>query len=314
MTDEDALVAAIAAEPADDTPRLAYADWLEERGHPGGAYLRAELELAKLGPRARKKADALRIRLLELRRGIDPAWLRRFDQPHLMRANPTPFPAQWLGTDIPGSRDTDATYEGSGYQSLPPLPVEQFRGDWQWLLPAGHTPRPTKHGDRLARLAEARGLTLPPGFVAFANDAAAQTLVRSSTDCYFDWAKGVADSPAGEGGSLVRFYADSQGCLYWYLYATPTGYSCVVASPNYYEGRAGGDDEDDEWEEEEEEPGAVWYCAPSFEAFIYRTWIENEIWYRLANPAFDFHDPRPLTPEMQAYIDHYRRPKPNRRG
>jgi hypothetical protein len=93
-------------------------------------------------------------------------------------------------------------------------------------------------GDRLARLAKARGLTLPPGFVEFANDRAAQRLIRSNTDCYFLWAKAIADSPAGEGGSLIRFYADSQGCLYWYLYATPTGYSCVVTSPNSYEGRA----------------------------------------------------------------------------
>ena len=34
MSDRDALYRAILANPADDTPRLAYADWLEENGRP----------------------------------------------------------------------------------------------------------------------------------------------------------------------------------------------------------------------------------------------------------------------------------------
>lgn len=297
MSNERALVAAIEAAPDDDTLRLAYADWLDENDRPGGAYLRTELELAKLGKRSKKKAAALRSQLLEHRRGVDPAWLARFEQPHLLRVNPTPFPAEWIGTEIPGAREADGTYGGSRYRSLPPLPVEQFAGNWKWLLPARHRPQAAKHGTRLARLAKAGGLTLPPGFVAFANDTAAQALIRSNTDCFFDWADELADGPAEDGGSLIRFYADSQGCVFWYLYATPTGYSCVVASPNFY-----GDDE-----AEEEAPGEVYFCAPSFEAFIYRTWIENEIWLRLVDPSFDFHDPRPMTPAMQAYLDHYRR-------
>ncbi|MBA4188707.1 MAG: hypothetical protein C0467_11970 [Planctomycetaceae bacterium] len=303
MSDEEALIAAIATDPADDTVRLAYADWLDEHDHPGGAYLRTEVELAKLGRRSKKKAAVLRAQLLDQRRAIDPAWLARFEQPHLLRVNPTPFPSEWIGTDLSGARNVDGTYGGSGYQSLPSLPVEQFRGDWRWLLPAGHKPSPVKHGTRLARLAKGHGLTLPPGFVEFANDTAAQELIRSNTDCFFDWAEGFADSPAGDGGSLIRFYADSQGCVYWYLYATPSGYSCVVASPKRY----GDDDDEDEDDEDEEgdESGDTYFCAPSFEAFVYRTWIENEIWFRLAEPTFDFHDPRPMTAEMQAYLDHY---------
>src|SRR5437763_126594 len=34
MDDEAALLAAIAAHPDEDTPRLAYADWLDEHGRP----------------------------------------------------------------------------------------------------------------------------------------------------------------------------------------------------------------------------------------------------------------------------------------
>ena len=47
MTDEDAFLAAIADRPADDTPRLVYADWLDDHGHPDrAAYLRAAVDMA----------------------------------------------------------------------------------------------------------------------------------------------------------------------------------------------------------------------------------------------------------------------------
>ncbi len=52
--DEDALLATIAANPADDLPRLVYADWLEEHGRGVRAeFIRLQIEIAKLevGPR-----------------------------------------------------------------------------------------------------------------------------------------------------------------------------------------------------------------------------------------------------------------------
>jgi uncharacterized protein (TIGR02996 family) len=45
-TDEDALLAAVAAAPTDDAPRLVYADWLQERDQDTKAeYLRLIVEL-----------------------------------------------------------------------------------------------------------------------------------------------------------------------------------------------------------------------------------------------------------------------------
>ena len=45
-TDEEALLAAIAAAPRDDAPRLVYADWLQDRGEDGkAAYLRSVVGL-----------------------------------------------------------------------------------------------------------------------------------------------------------------------------------------------------------------------------------------------------------------------------
>lgn len=48
MSAEDALLSAIAAAPDEDTPRLAYADWLDEHDRPVRAeFLRAQIEIAR---------------------------------------------------------------------------------------------------------------------------------------------------------------------------------------------------------------------------------------------------------------------------
>src|SRR4051794_27520062 len=43
--EDEAFVAAIRAQPTDDTLRLVYADWLDERDDPRGAFLRLEYRL-----------------------------------------------------------------------------------------------------------------------------------------------------------------------------------------------------------------------------------------------------------------------------
>src|SRR5690348_16058291 len=52
MTDHDALLAAIIANRADDTPRLVYADYLENDAYPlqpeRGEFIRVQCELARL--------------------------------------------------------------------------------------------------------------------------------------------------------------------------------------------------------------------------------------------------------------------------
>jgi uncharacterized protein (TIGR02996 family) len=51
MSDRDALLAAICAEPDEDTPRLAFADWCDEYGEPDrAAFVRAQVELARTPP------------------------------------------------------------------------------------------------------------------------------------------------------------------------------------------------------------------------------------------------------------------------
>src|SRR5688572_2816258 len=49
MSDRDALLAAIRDAPADDAPRLVYADWLDENGDPERAeFIRLQVEIDPL--------------------------------------------------------------------------------------------------------------------------------------------------------------------------------------------------------------------------------------------------------------------------
>jgi uncharacterized protein (TIGR02996 family) len=51
VSDGPALLAAILAHPAEDTPRLAYADWLQEQGDDERAeFIRVQIELARTDP------------------------------------------------------------------------------------------------------------------------------------------------------------------------------------------------------------------------------------------------------------------------
>jgi uncharacterized protein (TIGR02996 family) len=48
MSDEPALLAAILDRPDEDTPRLVYADWLEDHGEPErAAFIREQIEIAR---------------------------------------------------------------------------------------------------------------------------------------------------------------------------------------------------------------------------------------------------------------------------
>ena len=71
---EDILITAILDAPEDDTSRLVYADWLEERGDPRGEFLRIESEFLS-SPLDDASSSALWERLRELHQSLDPDWL-----------------------------------------------------------------------------------------------------------------------------------------------------------------------------------------------------------------------------------------------
>src|SRR5262245_400477 len=83
MIDEGAFLQAILAAPADDVPRLVYADWLEERGDGRAEFLRLDGQLRRLAP-ADPAASRLGARLGELGLAAEPDWVA------LVRRQPVP--------------------------------------------------------------------------------------------------------------------------------------------------------------------------------------------------------------------------------
>jgi uncharacterized protein (TIGR02996 family) len=318
MEEHEPFITAIESQPGDHITRLVYADWLDERNHPAGAYLRTELQLASL-PKESELAPDLRAKLRTLRQQIEPAWLARFDQPRVLLANPTPFPAAWWGIDLPEVRDFDSTYSRFPYDTLPPLRHPRLTGRFDWLPKpteeielfdsSGREARYTSHFVRLIEHLAESGLSVPADLKRWMSDSSVRR-VPSCTDCYTYRPWDVAPVEDPPGSRVLPFYIDSQGCVTWYVYFAPEGYHAVVASNDYL---------CSDWDSVSrenpdapldhrippEEPVQFFFVAPSVEVFFYRWWLENRLWDKLLEPQ-SLHDSTGLTPEEQAYIDFYR--------
>ena len=207
-----------------------------------------------------------------------------------MNADQTPFRAGWWSFDLGKYRACNGTYCFFPYESIPPLDQGLFRGEFQWLaeLDAAHRTQQeiydqddTPHEQLAPRLEQLRahagqlGLSLPESFLKFMRSGALQDQIPSCTACYFKLGDQIVKSPAGDKGFFLRFLNDQQDCILWYLYLTPAGGHCVVASPMAL-------DEPDELPDSAEVIAQhIVYCAPTFEEFIYRFWLENTIWFAL---------------------------------
>jgi uncharacterized protein (TIGR02996 family) len=312
MANDEAFIRAIAAEPESDTSRLVYADWLEEQGNlPAADYLRTELELAKL-PLESPEAPRLRSRLWQAWARVDPKWLMTFTQPRILRANPTPFPSAWKHFALGTLRERQGTYGTWSYDSVPALPIDELRGEFQYLRAKRSTVRRLvaayrRELERMLADATAKGVRLPEAFVKFMSNRALHGTYRSVTGCYFtlfDEHTPIRANPSGE-GMHVHFYSDSQYCLLWDLYVHASGGHCVIARWRDYFEPEPPDPEDDR---PPYTGPRAWFVAPSFEAFIYRVWVENQIW-SIEHADFlrrEEERPPPITPAIQAYMDHYR--------
>ena len=320
MEEHEPFITAIESQPGDHTTRLVYADWLDDRDHPAGEYLRTELRLASL-PEGGELAPNLQAKLRSLRPRIEHAWLARFDQPGVMLANPTPFPAAWWGIGLPGVRDFDATYSHFLYETLPPLRRARFTGTFDWLkkptegrqVGPDSAARETEyrtHLNLLLRHLSDRGLTVPADLPRWMTDDSVRC-IPSSTDCgiYRSWDVALVEEPPGS--RVLPFYIDSQGCITWYLYLAPEGYSAVLASGahlcnNWRRSARANSSAPFDNAASPEDPATFAFVAPSVEAFFYRWWLENTLWFKLVAPDLDCYDPTPITPDEQAYIDYYR--------
>lgn len=81
MTEHDAFLRAIAANPEDDAPRLIFSDWLEENGDPERAeFIRTQCELTS-SKLSEKRRHALRVRERELLNVHRHEWCQSFGLP-----------------------------------------------------------------------------------------------------------------------------------------------------------------------------------------------------------------------------------------
>ena len=178
-------------------------------------------------------------------------------------------------------------------QNNPPIPIP-LRGDFEWFGMNGRAVEEEKPSyayefkEELLRLQEEaleKGLSLPPSFLLFMSNKRMLHRIYSRTDCYFELPEVIEEIAPNSGIYLLRFYSDSQYSCFWYVCLDQQGNSCVLYSQDLY-GYA------------TEEPGfekkdVLEYATPTFEAFIFRYWIETSIACKEGNG---------LTAWEQAYV------------
>lgn len=221
-----------------------------------------------------------------------------------MKPETSPFQTAWMSFDLGEVRPCEGTYCFYGYESLPPIPDENtFAGKFEWLklepsiIASIHAQ--TADDTLSARLtnvkaeAERLGIVLPQGFELFMSNPQMRNSIPSCTACYFDLSENFIPAPIEEGGYFLRFMNDQQDVLLWYLYFAPSGEHCILVSNIYFD--------DIEYLNSlpaEAIKNSSGYCAPTFETFLYRIWLENTIWFSLS-------DTTQLGDAQQKYLAHY---------
>ena len=197
----------------------------------------------------------------------------------------------WSQIELAGYREFTGTYREFPTNDLPPIPIPLDK-NCDWLIQYGS---PQASGlDRYERnlqpaqvltLAANAGVELPHSFLRFMTDPGLQRRVRSCTDCYLDPGQRMVETVGSIPGHLIHFLSDSQSCVHWYLHVIADGSAAVLESEYLYCYNI----ENPEWldhpscglENIDLEGLGFACCATSFPAFLYRFWIENEIWFAL---------------------------------
>ncbi len=215
----------------------------------------------------------------------------------------------WEFPSLPGYREPEgphSTYYAGDYRGLPPIGCELDEG-FCWLraqptvlgslVDAATPPAPARSAsaDQLDELIGDSGAVPPRSFATFVADQDLRARIRSCTACYLDLEEVVV--PVDDGGWLIHFLSDQQWVLHWLLYVAPHKAEAVIVTDVPFGFR-----DDEAPARFDPTSGNAAVCAESFSEFVYRFWIENEIWYRATDPD----DEPPLSDEQRAYAEHYR--------
>jgi hypothetical protein len=226
------------------------------------------------------------------------------------------LPQTWIHLPLPGIRESPvrSTYETFPGSELPDIPIElDDHCDWLLKYGAPHQKYGLDHHEyflkpaRFLELAKESNLQLPDSFVRFITSDELQKRVRSATGCYLDPGERVVKTVGDLPGHLIHFLSDSQSCVHWYLHVASDGAAAVLWSPDLYCYRIDDPDLLDNpscgLDEIELQGPDFSFCAKSFPEFLYRFWIENEIWFALVPKE----NHRPLTELERNYVEHYTR-------
>jgi hypothetical protein len=214
----------------------------------------------------------------------------------------TPFLAQWFSFNLGQHHSYIATYYPDLYDQLPPIP--KLDGSFNWLTPLPerldqdmkkYRNPPEQRGDiqKIITEADKRGIVLPDTFMRFMGSVELQDCIPSCTACTFGLSDEIISCTGNENGSIIRFMADQQDCLLWHLYLTAKGEELVIVAPIRLDNYSAYNEE-----MTEQIIKKTYICAPSFEAFLYRFWLENIIWFKLRT---NLHN-TPFTEEEQEYL------------
>lgn len=220
------------------------------------------------------------------------------------------LPHIWLSIGLPGFDKVSTTYRGYPLDVMPKVPIA-LDEDLSWLNEYGqvHPLQGLDQWDEYAKplpaamgieLAARQNVALPRSLRQFMTSRDLQSRVRSCTDCYLDPGERLVETVGSLHGHLIHFLSDSQSCAHWYVHVLRSGESAVLEAGDLYcyaiENSAWIENPACRLERINIEEMEFRFCSASFPEFLFRFWIENEIWYA-SNVAR-----RPLTDLERAYL------------
>ncbi len=217
------------------------------------------------------------------------------------------LPEGWWWSGLPGL-EAAGTYQLIPLERLPKIRPESIRS-WDWI-PDVASPLAWSIGDSddaeaFLRAASAADVLVSERFRSFISTPRLRWAIRSGTGCWWSLGRGrgvpvraeIANALGFEGPSehlalmayvpgvgrhVVRFLTDQQDSLFWFLMLGDDDGAVLVSGRDLMEEPAATADD-------------VWKVATTFQEFIYRFWIENEISFRTEEGV-------PLSEEQQAYL------------
>ncbi len=178
---------------------------------------------------------------------------------------------KWIGFDIPKCRPCGGTYHCYDGTTLPPL-EETFPNQFAWIQDMGSAQ--TDPFNISNTLSQPVLQHCPADFVTFMKTEDWLNKTSSPTACYFV----LEETRLGQ-GALVEFYRDQQSCCHWYLWidlsSQTTQPAPILTSWD--------DGETLSFMEETELYENLHVAEASLERFLYRLYLENELWFELNN-------------------------------